>query len=125
MIDRHTRHEVDAQFRATGRIIIPLTAEEGGQGDEVKMDAAFEKGLPLAIRIDGLEAAGRHPIHFIEGEISGDEPWCIGTAEVRAIDHGDPRAAEWNRWAAYKATPEGELSSREEAREEITGARGR
>jgi hypothetical protein len=21
---------------------------------------------------------------------------------VRVIDHGDPRAAEWNRWAAYR-----------------------
>jgi hypothetical protein len=41
---------------------------------------------------------------------------------VRVIDHGDPRAAEWNRWAAYRATPEGELSRREEAWKEIRRA---
>lgn len=85
----------------------------------MKMDEAIEKGLLLAIRIDRLEAAGRHPFHFVEGEISGDGPRRVGTALVRTIDHGDPRAAEWNRWAAYRATPEGGLHRRAEAWEGI------
>ncbi len=104
----------------------------------MKLDEAIERGLPLAIRIDevndrvmaeafvvpgGLafadvywrEAAGRHPFHFIQGEITGDGPWRIGSAEVRVIDHGDHRAAEWNRWAEYKATPAGARSTRDDA----------
>jgi hypothetical protein len=113
----------------------------------MKLDEAIERGLPLAIRIDegndrvmaeafvvpgGLAFAdvywrlsmSGHLFHFIKGEISGDGPWRVGSAEVRVIDHGDPRADEWNRWTAYKATPAGELSRRKEAWEEIGGIVG-
>lgn len=101
----------------------------------MKLRDAIAQRLPLAIRLaedndrpmaeafvvpGGLafadifwnEGLGRHPFHLVEGEISGEGPWKVGAAEVRQIDHGDPRADEWNRWMAYKDTDAGRLATR-------------
>lgn len=107
-------------------------------GVAMKLQEAIDAGLPLAVRIDGdndrimAEAfvvpggvsfvdvywrlsLGTTPFHMLRGTVTGDGPWRVGSAEIRVIDHGDPRASEWNRWRAYRQSDEGQLSTRQAA----------
>lgn len=107
----------------------------------MKLDEAIAAGLPLAVRSedagDRIMAAAfavsggvwfadvywrhatSHAFHFLRGEVSGTGPWYVGDAEIRVIDHGDPRAGELNRWQAYLQTADGRLHTSISAWREI------
>jgi hypothetical protein len=100
---------------------------------------AFNAGLPLAVEIApdnqrpiaalfphprgivfadvGWPEATGHPFHVLEGAVTGDGPWFVGTTRIREIDHGDPLAEAWNTWHAYRQSPEGAWATPERARQ--------
>lgn len=103
------------------------------------LQEAIDAKLPLAIRIDESNdrvmaeafvipggvawadvfwfmAEGRHPFHILQSDagagVSGTGPWRVGTAEIRVIDHGDPKVRELNRWQNYLAGEDAGRSTR-------------
>jgi hypothetical protein len=100
---------------------------------------AFDAGIPLGIEMapdnhraiaalfphpqgiifadTGWPGATWHPFHVVEGKVHGDGPWFVEEIRIREIDHGDPLAEAWNRWMAYRASPEGQWATPARARE--------
>lgn len=49
-------------------------------------------------------AGGR--LHVLYGDVEGDGPWRVDGAEIAIVGHGDPEAAEANRYASAFPTNE-------------------
>jgi hypothetical protein len=43
-----------------------------------------------------------HPFHIVEGELTGDNPWKIGSAIIRVALPDEDQYDEWKRWLDAK-----------------------
>ena len=75
-------------------------------------------GRPGIVYFDvGWYGSFGHPVHVLEGDLTGDGPWEIegNMAMIDRIDEGpqdDELRAEWKEWARFKRTPDGAKATR-------------
>ena len=95
------------------RLPLAVTTPKGGD----RFAAYLFLGHNLAVYAQPRwQGASLPPFHVIRGVEAGSGPWTIGTARIRALDHGDPMAAESNEWDRWRRGPEGKArGNREDA----------
>lgn len=49
-------------------------------------------------------ATALNPIHFIDGEITGDNPWKIGDAVIEVIKEGSKEYTDYQNWKEFEKT---------------------
>jgi hypothetical protein len=70
----------------------------------------------------GWPGATLNPFHLVEGEVDPDAgpPWTIGGSIIELIDHGGPGVVDWNRWMAFRRSPDGQTATPASARQLLT-----
>jgi len=97
---------------------MPLVIDVGG-GNERLIAELFELPGGIVFADIGWPVATWHPFHVVDGAISGDGPWQVGSNEIRVAFGGEQLFEDWQAWQRYRATDEGQRYTHELAWGEI------
>jgi hypothetical protein len=71
------------------------------KGGKRPMDYVFKTPTGICFFDDGWSETSGHPIHFVDGEIKGGDPWVVGDSRIEIMTD---RAMLDNhaKWVGYK-----------------------
>lgn len=82
---------------------LPLVIEHPVGGTRIVAALVIDDSRSAFAQDGWSMGATSHPLHIVEGSISGDGPWRIGPAKVRVLDEHERIMAFWEGWSR---TPE-------------------